>query len=204
MFQLQTVSEQLSAYDDGRNSADKYAIIQDYWNAINTNDEKALITFESFGEDVRQRIMNINEYRHGFAVGFEDFKFGKYNWIEKATFLNVEEVSLKHSKDNNVNYNYIKLGQTPNSCWGYGYNYTCGAAGGAGPLSVFNTFYSSKDECINAALKFFKVKFESAILKNDTGNFKMPYCQQILDMICDKLKPVYDFSVNNKGQIMLF
>ena len=89
---IRKLTAELSEYKMNRNTKKELAIINDVWESIRANDDKAIEIYESFGDDVCHRIMNINEYRHGFVLGFEDFKFGEYNWIRKPVFLNIEEV----------------------------------------------------------------------------------------------------------------
>ena len=203
---IRKLTAELSKYKMNCHTEETHIIINDVWESIRANDDKAIEIYESFGPTARHRIMNINEYRRGFVLGFEDFKFGEYNWMKRVVFLNLEKISLKQPKERNIyEYNHFTLGETPNGSWGYGYHYTFGNGGSSGScLSVYNTFYPTKEECTIEALKFLKKNFEEQLSRMDCSKSQRIYCQNILNVLNEKLKPKLNYAVNKKGQILLF
>lgn len=178
-------------------------VVNEYLTAIRKLDYDTLLVFDSFGDDVHQRVSNIREFRQAQTFGFSSYSFNEYGWLEKYQFANNHTVSLK-VKGDNYYYNQIEIAQAPNGTWVYGYTLTCGGSGKSSGVSIWNTPFPTKEECLIDALNYFKSHFEVAITKKDPSNYNIAYCKQVLTLVLNKLDEAIGIKRNKKGQLAMF
>jgi hypothetical protein len=187
------------------NYCDKYdrPIVTEYLTAIRTLDYNTIHAFNAMGDRIHQSADNIRTIRQAKTLGFDTYQFNEYGWVEQYDFVKEEEVSLK-VKGDNCYHNRFRVGQAPNGSWVYGYTITYGGAGEGSGLSIWNDTYPTKEACIIAVLQYFKAKFEKALTKNDSTNYKVAYCQHVLNLVNTKLDEANGFKRNKKGQLAMF
>jgi len=202
--QLRKVTAELSDYKASRLWGDQINICNDYWNAIRSNDDVKLEWYRSMGEDVRHRVMNINHYNHALNLGITEYWFNEYGWLETLEFTNFEEISFRQKSDNAI-YNYLKIAECPNGKWIYCYSLRFGYAGQSCGLGVYCKSFNSESECREAVLLFAAEKFEYAVKQTkNRENYKMPYCQLVLNEINAELKKNKGIIIGKKNQLQLF
>lgn len=200
---LKKLTAQISDAKENLCSPCQSIVANEYWSAIRSNNDEAILKFERYGTDVLKRIKNLATYRNNAKVGFLDFDVNHFGWLMSAKIEEVEEISLKLPSDNAL-YNHIVLGQVPNGDWCYGLRMEFCNGGSWTPLTVYNNFFTSKENCINEALKMMKSSFLNELSFKCISQSYKSYCRQILSLINKELQPKRDFSFNKKGQIMLF
>lgn len=160
-------------------SDDEINIFNEMWNAVRCCDFAAIAYFKSCGEDIRHIIMNVAEYRKGLQFGFDTFTFGEYGWIKKPVWPVKEEINFR-VKEDNACCNYITLACGINGSWTYGYTINYGCAGSSSGVSVFGDIFTSKNDCLKAALRYMKAHFEDAVTR------KVLYCRNFAKFLPPK------------------
>jgi len=198
MNREQLLLDTIKYRDDNYHSEDELIEIANFIQVIKSNDERAIKDYTQFGSEPHKILLNKRVYQNAVKCGFEGFEFSEYGWIESNQYQIevVEEIGFLAPKEKEPN-NYFEIGKTPNGKYLYSCYYKTGAAGGSSSLHIFHDLYDSKEQCINHALNLFKTKFEEAIESaktDENGNYKMPYCKQILASINKHFEMIQNFS----------
>jgi hypothetical protein len=170
---------------------ENYEIQKEYLTALRNQDIERLQYFASFGETVRHRVMNINDYRHGLNFGFTKMIFGEHGWLKNEEWSNEEEIAFKISKDKAI-YNRITIAMGINGKWSYGVDYSAGSgAGGGYNNNVYDQAHDSRKDCIKAGVNDLKNILQQYLERDaehrDPGNFNTPYMRQVLALIEEEL-----------------
>lgn len=174
-------------------------IQKEYLSALRNQDIERLQFFASFGETVRHRVMNVNDYRHGLNFGFTKMIFSEYGWLQNEEWINEEEIAFKTSKDK-ASYNHITIAMGMNGKWSYGVHYTAGSgAGGGYNHNVYDQAHDSRKDCIKAGVNDLKNRLQEYLERDekhrDPSNFNSPYMRQVLALIEEelgRLEPVFE------------
>ncbi|MCA6367626.1 MAG: hypothetical protein IM618_11325 [Cytophagales bacterium] len=174
-------------------------IQKEYLSALRNQDIERLQFFASFGETVRHRVMNVNDYRHGLNFGFTKMIFSEYGWLQNEEWINEEEIAFKTSKDK-ASYNHITIAMGLNGKWSYGVHYSAGSgAGGGYNHNVYDQAHNSRKDCIKAGVNDLKNRLQEYLERDekhrDPSNFNSPYMRQVLALIEEelgRLEPVFE------------
>ncbi len=150
-------------------------LMEEMLSVVEKADLIQLEWFSGFGEDFRQILMNVNEYRRGLEFGFTEIAFNKYGWFASPKFLEYEEIKLEVSS--------IRIGRGPNGLWAYALSVNYGCAGHSGPLCVFCKQYPTRDTALSAALSELKADMLSKVDNSDRCNYHQDVVSKTLKAI---------------------
>ena len=145
--------------------------------AIENSDAVKLAWFAGFGDDFRQILMNVNEYREALKFGFTKIAFNQYGWFSAPEFLDCEIIKLGQSE--------VRIGRGPNGIWAYALRCNYGTAGSSCPLCVFCKRYPNRDAALSAALADMKTRMTKYLGNTDTTNYKQDILQKTIKAIAD-------------------
>jgi hypothetical protein len=131
------------------------AVIEQYIEALKTNDHAAIEEFESFGGSPYQMVQNHAHFvRASFAFGFTRTALNKHGWLKGEVFLDCETFYFGCGiKGNLMGRNSLTIGRGPNGKWTYGLHLAASQSGRFAGLSVFCDPYDSRRECLRHGLE---------------------------------------------------
>jgi hypothetical protein len=130
-------------------------VVEQYLEALRTNNRPLIAELESFGASPRHIAMNRVHYdRAVFAFGFTGKVFNEHGWLKRETFAECETLHFcPQAKIRWLGQNYIEIGRGPNGKYAYALNLAAMNTGCCSPLSVFCKPYASRHLCLSAALE---------------------------------------------------
>ncbi|MDT3402294.1 hypothetical protein [Mucilaginibacter terrae] len=143
--------------------------------SVNAGDYVKMNWFNSFGDSLRQIIMNVYEHRKALEFGFTEIAFNQYGWFSSPKFIDREDIQLEQSE--------IRLGHGPNGLWAYALSCNYGTAGSSSPLCVFCKKYASRDAALTDALAEMKAQMTKYLGNADTTNYKQEILNKTLNAI---------------------
>jgi hypothetical protein len=130
-------------------------LVEQYAEALKTNDRALIESFESFGDSPQRIIQNKNHFdRASSAFGFDLKSLLEHNWQEGMAFADCETFHFGCGiKGRCLGRNNITIGRGPNRKWTYGLDLAASRSGCCYGLSVFNTPHGSRHECLRHGLE---------------------------------------------------
>jgi hypothetical protein len=168
-----------------------YQTTQEYLNALRSIDIDKINYFQAMGEDVRQQIMNVNDYKHGLLFGFDEIKFDEYGWLDNTAWKTEEEVEIKACAKTDAHHvgNSVRLAMGQNGIWTYGISCKLGSGCGVHwSPSVFDTPYKSKDQACQAGFNYILKKHQDALTHNDKVKYNHDYNKKVIAWISSEIK----------------
>lgn len=101
-----------------------------YLLALRRNDKEQISYFESFGNNIRQLIQNVQTYERALIFGYVAKQFNEHGWINGMLPI-VEEITLD-------NMNKILIGQSINGTYAVSINWGTGSAGRGSHPSIWD------------------------------------------------------------------
>ncbi|MET3114844.1 hypothetical protein AAKU52_002584 [Pedobacter sp. CG_S7] len=138
-------------------------LLDEVLETVREKDIDRLAWYASFGKDLRHIINNIYAYRRGLNFGFTEISFDQNGWINRAEFLDRENIVLANSE--------IRLGRGKNNLWIYTLDYSFGTCGSASPLTVYDKPYPNRETALNTALNELKEIMQVKVGNTDRGNY---------------------------------
>jgi len=175
------VNEKIEQVRQYRPSRDERRYMAIYLKALRQNNRELTEEYESFGDSLRQIIMNRRAYERGQLFGFTEKHFSPYGWLQNSPFAEREEIRFIH-KPGWASTNHLTLGRGENGKWTYGVSYSTGGWGHCYGLSVWGKIFDNRKECLKAALQEILDGHREASekLKDDTcGNFNAQYSTEV-------------------------
>lgn len=129
-------------------------IVEQYLEALKTNDRVAIEEFETFGDDPRRIVENKAHFTRALSVfGFTGITFNEHGWPEREAFLECETVAFGCGIKGNMGSNSVTTGRGPNGKWTYGLDLSASQSGSYSGLSVFDAPYDFRHECLRRGLE---------------------------------------------------
>jgi len=147
--------DKVAAIAECRFWSGELAVIEQYVEALKTNDRALIENFEAFGDDPRQIARNKNHFdRASSAFGFDLKSFREHSRQEGMAFADCETFHFGCGiKARCLGRNNITIGRGPNGNWTYGLDLAASRSGCCYGLSVFSTPYGSRRECLRHGLE---------------------------------------------------
>jgi hypothetical protein len=123
-----------------------------YLNALRVGNKEITDEYERFGNHPYQIFSNRRSYQRGLLFGFTDLTFNQYGWLDNERFTDEETFEFPHRKGFAV-LNYCHIAKGANGKWTFGTSFNIGTSGGCSGISVWNTPYDSRIECLTTALQ---------------------------------------------------
>lgn len=188
--------KELQEYMEDRIDHHEKQWITEYENAIRELDLPVLDWYETLGHTMRHRIMNRAFHHRAKAFGFTEIVIGKYGWMERPEFNDIEEFTFKVGPDDNYP-NKLVIGRGNNTKWTYGYRMEFGTSGSSSGVDIHNEVYNSREEALNAGIGYFKERFmEARKNTDDTSNYNPKIISAVLRQL--------DEFMAKKQQLTLF
>jgi hypothetical protein len=166
-------------------------IEQEYKKALCYLDLESIKFFQSMGEDVRQQVLNTNDYRHGLKFGFTEIKFNEDGWLQDCEWVKYEEVEIKVCKkqDKNFTGNIVKLAMGINKMWTFSVKYQLGSgSGGSWSPNVFGECFDSMEKAYRAGIDYIYSKHTDSLTERDGINNCHDYNKKVLCWIKENVK----------------
>lgn len=138
-------------------------ILDEVLQTVRDNDIDRLEWYAAFGKDLRHITNNLYAYRRGLNFGFTEVSFDQNGWINRAEFLDRENIVFANSE--------IRLGRGKNNLWIYTLDYSFGTCGSASPLTVYDKPYPIRETALNTALNELKEIMQLKVGNTDRGNY---------------------------------
>ena len=136
-----------------------------YLLALRRNDKEQIAYFESFGDCVRQIMLNVRTYERGLLFGYTSKELNEHGWIIGMLPI-IEEIELESS-------NCIHIGQSPNGTYAVTVNWCTGTAGGGSHPSVWDEPVRTYKEAVRLGIRRLEKQYGDAERHSvsDRGNY---------------------------------
>lgn len=126
-----------------------------YLLAVRRNDTEQIAYFESFGNSVRQIILNVRTYERGLLFGYTSKQFDEYGWIRGMLPI-VERIELDI-------LNTIHIGQSIDGTYAVTVDWSTGGAGGGSHPSVWDEPISDYKTAVKQGIAKLKQHYSYAM-----------------------------------------
>jgi hypothetical protein len=124
---------------------------------------------------------NLRTYFRQLHFGFEEININDSGWLAHLDWSNQHREDFKISTDK-YSFNSVKVGQSPNGLWTYGYNITASSWGSSSGLSIYEESFETKELALLAACRNAESKIKAS-LKTEKNKKDIAYMQNVLAQI---------------------
>lgn len=132
-----------------------------YLLAVRRDDTGQIAYFESFGNSVRQIILNVRTYERGLLFGYTAKHFDEYGWIRGILPI-VERIELDMS-------NTIHIGQSIDGTYAVTVDWSTGGAGGGSHPSVWDEPISDYKAAVKQGIAELEQRYAYAMEHSTDG-----------------------------------
>lgn len=140
-----------------------------YLLALRRNDMEQISYFESFGNNMRQIILNTRTYERALVFGYAGKQFNECGWLNGMLPI-VEEIKLD-------NMNKIHIGQSINGTYAVSINWSTGCAGGGSHPSIWDEPIRDYKEAIRQGIRQLEQQYDKterwSVSDNSNYNLKI-------------------------------